>query len=189
MKRTVRAFFGLALWALVAAQPASALTVDPGEVLLAPFSLTAPATGANTLTFRLVSVVSIGVTDLTVELYDGASLLGSVSGVPVNGIAAFVDAGSLWTENAGSTDLSSVRDGSIAGLVRVIPNFSGAGALTADVSSVTSFAVGVGTDDASITPISDVLSIGTASVVPEPGTLALLATALAAGCRVRARKA
>ncbi len=188
MQQWLRAMLGLAAWVLLAAAPAGALTVDPGEVLLAPFSLTGPAAGADTLTFRLVNPIALGVSSMTVELYDGATLLGSVTGVPVNDIAAFVDVGSLWTTNAVATNLASVRAGTINGLVRVLPDFTGAGALTAEVSTFTSFTVGHGSDTASITPIAGVLSVGLASVVlPEPGALALLATALAAACLVRPR--
>ncbi len=175
---TVCAILGVAAWAwLAVATPSVALTANPGEMLEVPFSLTGPATGANTLTFRLVNVTA-GST-MTVELYDGATLLASVGGVPVNGIAGFVDAGSLWTTNAASANLASVRAGTIDGRVRVLPD--GAGALTADVSSITSFAVGNGTDVASITPIDGVLQIGTPRLVPEPGAAALL-SAVAALC-------
>ena len=176
---TVRALFGLVILAwLVAATPSPALTANPGQGIEAPFSLTGPASGADTLTFRLVNVTAVGVSTMRVELYDGATLLAAVSGVPVNGIAAFVDAGSLWTTNAASTDLASVRAGTIDGRVRVLPDFGGAGALTADVSAITSFAVGNGTDVATITPIEGVLSIGDPHLLlPEPGVAVLLGAA------------
>ena len=187
-QRAVCAIFGVAIWALLAAAPSRALTVAPGEVLLAPFSMTGTAANTDTLTFRLVSVVALGVSTMTVELYDGATLLGTVSGVGVNGIAAFTDTGSLWTTTAVSADLSSVRAGTINGLVRVLPDFGGAGALTASVSTVTSFTVGHGTDDSSITPIAGVLSVGTATVVlPEPAALVLLGAALLVGFATQRR--
>ena len=127
LRRTLHTILGLAIGALSAAAPAAALTIGPGQGIEAPFSLTAPATGANTLTFNLVSVSAVGVTTMTVELYDGATLLGSVSGVSVNGIAAFVDVGSLWTTNAVSTDLASVRAGTIVGRIVVLPDFGAVG--------------------------------------------------------------
>jgi hypothetical protein len=171
---------------LLLAAPASALVIEPGQVLEAPFTLTGPTGSADTLTFRLVSVSAVDVSTMTVQLYDGATLLGTVTSVPVAGVAGFVDAGSLWTTNAVGTDLSSVRDGSIAGTIRVIPDFLNAGAsLTADVSTITSFAVGFGTDAATIVPLSDVLSVGVASVVPEPGSAALLGAALTLWVRRR----
>jgi hypothetical protein len=175
----VRALFGLGLltW-LAAAAPSPALTVDPGQGIEAPFSLTGPASGADTLTFRLVNVAAVGVSTMRVELYDGATLLAAVSGVPVNGIAGFVDAGSQWTTNAASADLASLRAGTIDGRVRVLPDFSGAGSLTAEVSAITSFAVGSGTDVATLTPIAGVLSIGAPHLVPEPAAAALLSAAL-----------
>ena len=186
--RTVRALLGLAIGALLAAAtPSLALTANPGQAFEAPFSLTGPAAGANTLTFRLVNVAAVGVSTMTVELYDGAMLLASVSGVTVNGIAAFVDAGSLWTMNAVSANLASVRAGTIDGRVRVLPDFVGAGALTADVSAVTSFAVGDGTDVSTITPIAGVLSVGAPHLVPEPGAVALLGV-VAALCAPRLRR-
>jgi hypothetical protein len=180
LRRTVHTVLGLAIGAISAAAPAAALTIGPGQGIEAPFSLTAPATGANTLTFNLVSVSGVGVTTMTVELYDGATLLGSVSGVSVNGVAAFVDVGSLWTTNAVSTDLASVRAGTIVGRIVVLPDFGAAGALSAQVSNVTSFAVGNGTDDETILPIAGVLSVGEEFAVPEPnGALLLLAGAVA----------
>jgi hypothetical protein len=185
---TVRAILGLAagVW-FAAATPGVALTANPGDVLEVPFSLTGPAAGANTLTFHLVNVTAVGVSTMTVELYDGATLLASLSSVAVNGIVGFVDAGSLWTTNAVSTDLASVRAGTIDGRVRVLPDFSGAGAFSADVSSITSFAVGIGTDVATITPIAGVLLVGTPRLVPEPEAAALL-TAAAALCGFRRRR-
>lgn len=167
--------------------PAAALTLNPGQVLEAPFSLLGPAAGADTLTFRLVNVSAVDVTTMTVELYDGATLLGSVSNVPVNGIAAFTDTGSLWTENKVSADLASVRAGTIVGRVRVLPDFGPASTLTADVSPITSFAVGHGSNAATITPIADTLVVGTPQLVPEPGAAALLVVA-AALCGVRRRR-
>lgn len=187
-QRRVRAIVGMAIGAWLGAATASlALTANPGQAFEAPFSLTGPATGANTLTFRLVNVVAVGVTTMTVELYDGATLLASVSGVPVNGIAAFVDAGSLWTTNAVSASLASVRAGTIDGRVRMLPDFSGAGALTGDVSLITSFAVGNGTDASTITPLAGVMNVGTLRLVPEPHTVALLAAAAAVFCFRRNR--
>jgi len=177
-RRMVRAIVALALGAgLGLPSPCPALTIAPGGALELPFSLTAPAPGADTVTFRLVNVVANGVSTLTVRLYDGATLLGSVSGVPVTGIAAFVDAGSLWTTNAVSADLSAVRAGTIAGRLVVTPDFSGAGSLDADVSAVTSLALGHGSDVATLVPASGVLSIGAPHLVPEAGALALLAPA------------
>jgi hypothetical protein len=173
LRQTVRAILGLAIGAISAAAPAAALTIGPGQGIAAPFSLTAPAIGANTFTFNLVSVVALGVTTMTVELYDDQTLLASVSGVPVNGIAAFVDAGSQWTTNAVSTDLASVRAGTIAGRILVLPDFGTAGALTALVSDFTSFAVGTSAQDSQITAIAGVLSVGEEFAVPEP-KLALL---------------
>lgn len=186
-QRAVRAVLGLAIGAwLGAATPGLALTANPGQAFEAPFSMTGPATGADTLTFRLVNVTAVGVATMTVELYDGATLLGSVGGVPVNGIAAFVDAGSLWTENAASADLASLRAGTFDGRIRVLPDFNGPGSLTGDVSQVTSFVVGHGSDDATITALSGVLSVGTLRVVvPEPHTLALLAATAALCLRRR----
>ena len=187
-QRTVRAILGVAIGAwLGAATPSLALTANPGQALEAPFSLTGPAAGANTLTFRLVNVVAVGVSTMTVELYDGATLLASVSGVPVNGIAAFVDAGSLWTTNAVSANLASIRAGTIDGRIRLLPDFSGPGTLTGDVSLVTSFAVGHGTDDATITPFAGVMNVGTIRLVPEAHTVALLAAAAALCIRRRSR--
>ena len=184
----LRAVLGLAAsaWLAVAA-PSAALTVNPGQAFEAPFSLSGPATGANTLTFHLVNVAAIGVSTMTVELYDGATLLASVSGVPVNGIAAFVDAGSLWTENAASADLASVRAGTIDGRVRVLPDFGGASTLAAEVSAVTSFAVGNGTDASTITPLPGLLLVGTPHLVPEPEAAALLSAA-AVVCMLRRRR-
>ena len=187
-KRTVRAILGLAIGAISAAAPAAALTIGPGEAIEAPFSLTAPATGANTLTFNLVSVVAVGVTTMTVELYDGATLLGSVSGVPVSGgVAAFKDGASQWETNAVVADLASVRAGTIAGRILVLPDFGAAGVLTAQVSEFTSFAVGTSVQDTEITPLSGVLSVGEEFVVPEPGTALLLAAAASLHMLLRRR--
>jgi len=177
LRRTVRAILGLAIFA---AAPAAALTIGPGQGIEAPFSLTAPATGANTLTFNLVSVVAVGVSTMTVELYDGATLLGSVGGVPVSGgIAAFTDVGSQWITNAVSTDLTSVRAGTIVGRILVLPDFGASGALTAQVSEFTSFAVGSSATDTQITPLAGVLSVAEEFPVPEPSAAFLLAGAAA----------
>jgi hypothetical protein len=184
-KQTVCAIVAVLFGALAA--PASALGIGPGQGIAAPFSLTRPASGANTLTFNLVSVAAVGVTTMTVELYDGASLLASVSGVPIAGVAAFVDAGSLWATNAVAADLSSLRDGTIDGLILVLPDFTGAGALNAQVSPATSFAVGSGTAPATIVAIAGVLSVGEEFAVPEPSAALLLAGAAVLHARRRRR--
>jgi len=172
----VRVVLVSVIGALSAAAPGFALSIGPGQRIEAPFSLTAPATGANTLTFNLVSVAALGVTTMTVELYDGATLLGSVSHVPVNGSVGFVDtgAGSQWNTNAVEADLSSVRAGTIAGRIVVRPDFGAASAFSAEVSPFTSFAVGDGTGSNSILPIAGVLNVGEEFVVPEPAAAALL---------------
>jgi hypothetical protein len=172
---------------LAAATPSAALTVSPGQAFETPFSLSGPATGANTLTFHLVNVVAPGISTMTVQLYDGVTLLASVSGVPVNGIAGFVDAGSLWTTNAASADLASVRAGTIDGRLRVLPDFGAATTFTAEVSTITSFAVGNGTDASTITPLAGLLLVGTPHLVPEPAGAALLSVA-AAVCMIRRRR-
>jgi hypothetical protein len=177
MRGALRSIPLLAL--LATAAPASALSIAPGQVLEVPFSLTAPAAGADTLTFRLAGVVALGVSTMTVELYDGAALLAAVSSVPVAAIAGFVDAGSDWETNHAAADLASVRDGTIDGRIRVLPDFTGAGALTADVSAFTSLLVGNGIAAAELVPIAGVLGVGTPSVVPEPALGALLALLLA----------
>ena len=179
LQQTVRAILGLSIGLILGAAPAAALTIGPGQGIEAPFSLSAPATGANTLTFNLVSVAAVGVTTMTVQLFDGAVLLGSVSGVPVNDIAAFTDGASQWTANAAAVDLASVRDGTIVGRIVVLPDFGGAGALTAEVSPFTSFAVGTSAQNREITPIAGVLNVGEEFAVPEPGVALLLAAAAA----------
>src|SRR5262245_51709218 len=169
-RRTIGAVLLLASagWLAAEAKPVSALTCQPGQALEIPFSMTGTAAGADTLTFRLVNVTATGVSTMTVELWDGALLVAAVSNVPTSGIAGFVDAGSLWTTNAVSAVLDSVRAGTIAGRIRVLPNFDDASSLlTADVSPITSFAVGHGADASTITPIDGVLAIGTARTVPE----------------------
>jgi hypothetical protein len=160
---------------MLAAGPAAALVIQPGEQLEAPFSLSGPASGANTLTFRLTGVSAVDVSTMTVQLFDGATLLASVGSVPVSGIAAFTDTGSLWTTNAVSADLASVRAGTIVGKIVVLPDFlSSSATLTAGVSLIEniSLTVGNGTGDSTIVPISGVLLVGDA--VPEPGPAALL---------------
>jgi hypothetical protein len=185
LQRTVPAILGLALWAM-SAGPGWALSLVPGEALEAPFSVTANV--ADTLTFNLVSVDAVGVSTMTVELYDGATLLGSVSGVSVTGVAAFVDAGSLWTSsNQASADLSTLRDGSTTGRIVVLPDFAPATALDASVSEFTSFQVGHGTGLNSLDPIAGVLTVGEGFVVPEPGAAWLLAGAAALRMRRRLR--
>jgi hypothetical protein len=185
MRPALRWRLGLVL-ALARATPAAALTIEMGEALEVPFTLTAPATGADTLTFNLVDVVAVGVTSLTVELYDGGALLGAVSGVPVTGIAGFADLASAWLANRADADLTSVRDGTIEGLIRVLPEFAGAGALEADVSAFTSLLVGNGTAPAQLLPIEDVVSVGEPAVVPVPEpALGLLFAAAALGLRRR----
>lgn|SRR4030095_15651390 len=184
----LRAILGVAASAWLAmATPSAALTVSPGQTFEAPFSLSGPATGANTLTFHLVNVAAVGITTMTVALYDGATLLASVSGVPVNGIAAFVDAGSLWTTNAASANLASVRAGTIDGRMRVLPDFGAATVFTAEVSPITSFAVGNGTGVSTITPLPGLLLVGTPRLVPEPSGAALLSAA-AVACAIRRRR-
>jgi MYXO-CTERM domain-containing protein len=187
MQRAMRWMPGLVLL-LASAAPASAFTIEPGEALEVPFTLTGPAAGADTLTFNLVSVVAIGVTTLTVELYDGTTLLATASGVPIAGIAGFADVASGWTTNRADADLASVRDGTIAGRIRVLPNFAGAGVLEADVSAFTSLLVGNGTAPAQLVPIADVVSVGEPSVVPAPEpALGLLLAAAALRLRRRAQ--
>jgi hypothetical protein len=180
----------LGLVLLLAASPAAALTIGPGQAIEVPFSLTAPAAGADTLTFNLVGVAAVGVTTMTVELYDGDALLAAASGVPVAGIAGFADAGSDWMANRADADLAPVRDGTIAGRILVLPDFAGAGSLTADVSAFTSLLVGNGTGEATLLPIDDVVSLGVASVVPVPEpALGLLLAAAALRARRTSRRA
>lgn len=176
MRRVLRTFPLLAL--LAAAGPASALSIGPGQGIEVPFSLSAPAVGADTLTFNLVGVVALGLSTMTVELYDGATLLAAVNAVPISGIAGFVDVGSAWETNHTAADLTSVRDGTIDGRIRVLPDFPGAGALTAEVSPFTSLLVGNGTDVREIMPISGVAALGEPFIVPEPALGVLLVAAL-----------
>jgi hypothetical protein len=176
MRRVLGSIGVLAL--LGAAAPAQALTLGAGQGIEVPFSLTAPATGADTLTFNLVGVVALGVSTMTLELYDGTTLLAAVSSVPVSGIAGFAEPGSLWETNHAAADLASVRDGTIDGRIRVLPEFPGAGALTADVSAFTSLLVGTATDVARLEPIAGVVALGDPFVVPEPALGVLLASAL-----------
>jgi hypothetical protein len=177
-QRAVRAILsGWVLASLFLAAPASALTAHPGQTLEVPFTVSA-ANDANTLTFRLVNVSAVDCDTMTVELYDGTTLLASVSGVPVNGIAGFKDAGSLWTENAVEVVLASIRSGTIVGRIRLVPDFLHSGSeLTADVSPITSLAIGNGTDDATIVPIDGAMLVGSARIVPEPRSLAMLGVA------------
>jgi hypothetical protein len=184
MGRAVRWVLALAVLAANAPAPVAALTIGPGEGIEVPFSLTAPAAGADTLTFNLVGVAAVGVATMTVELYDGATLLATVGGVPIAGIAGFVDAGSDWTTNEAPADLTTLRDGTIDGRIRVLPDFAGGGSLTADVSPITSLLVGSGTGAAELLPIAGVLSVGEASTVPEPAFGLLL---VAAASRFRRR--
>jgi hypothetical protein len=182
MRRTHAA--ALWLWAALAAPAASALSLAPGQRLEVPFSLTGAVAGADTLTFHLVNAVGVGVSTMTVELYDGATLLGSATGVPLTGVAGFVEVGSLWTLNAAVAVLSSVRDGTIDGLVRVLPDWGPSGALSAEVSAITSFAVGRASGEAAIVASGGV-SLGTPSVVPEPRAALLCAALLALAARRR----
>jgi hypothetical protein len=185
MRPAMRWMLGLVL-ALASATPAAALTIVTGQALEVPFTLTAPATGADTLTFNLVNVVAVGDVTLTVELYDGGTLLGAVSGVPVLGIAGFADGASAWMTNRADADLTSLRDGTIEGLIRVLPQFVGAGSLDADVSAFTSLLVGNGTGPAELLPVEDVVSVGEPAVVPVPEpALGLLFAVAALGLRRR----
>ena len=184
LQSTVRAISGFVL-SLALASPGWALTILPGQALEAPFSVSANA--ADTLTFNLVSVAPAGVSTMTVELYDGAVLLASLSGVDVNGVAAFVDTGSVWTStHAVGADLSSLRDGSATGRILVLPDFGPATALTASVSEFTSFRVGHGSGPSSLVEIAGVLTVGEEFLVPEPAAAWLLAAAALRTLRRRA---
>jgi len=189
----------LALAALLFVGPrAQAHTVGPGQSLLVPFTLSgAGLSAADTLAFLLTNVNAGDATGLTVELYDGATLatatlIGSNVGVSVSEVAAFVHSGSVFAGgNIVPADLSSVRNGTIAGLIRVVPSFSGSDPLTADVSPFTSLIVGIATSPSQIDPTGISVALGTVSVVPEPSVAVLfgVSSALLVGCSATCARA
>lgn len=169
------------------ALPARALTVLPGQAFEVDFSLSSAPQSAlgdvDVLVFQLgAGTVASGVTGYQVELYDGATLLGTHA---TAGLAlwSFVSAASPWTVNPLVVELSSVIDGSIAGRLRVIPSFDPV-ATSPSLEVVFFPPPGTGLDTG--TSLSDGVTLADAlpaptvhatrvAAVPEPGLLGLLA--------------
>jgi hypothetical protein len=187
--------FGL-LW--LAPLPARALTIGPGQSLGVDFTFAAPpvfATGGSpgltlppdVLTFRiLLGAATTDLTGLQAELWDGATRLGSRSGGASPLIFGFADAASRWPTalNRVDVDLTSVVDGTIQGMIRLVPTFgSGAGALEitfVEVLSGATDAVGA-LLVASPSPI-----VSAPRILPEPAAVWLLVAALAGLAAARA---
>lgn len=173
--------------------PAAALSILPGQSYEVPFSLSGPAPTADVLTFNLgPGTTAVGFTGFVVSLYDGNTLLGSLSSAVTDPktLTAFVSSGSLWTTNAVTTDLSSIQDGSINGLIVLTPTFDGSPGAVLDVAffPATGLVVGQANGSDSLVPLSSgSVIIGTPFALPEPGALPLLAIAALLGITAPSR--
>lgn len=186
---------------LGAAGSARSATLLPGEVLEVAFDFTSPAVFVNpssppasvppdVLTFRVVAGTVVGLSGVTVELFDGATGLGSDSDGLAPGIWGFAAASSAWSAslNRVVVDLSSVVDGSIAGLVRLTPHFQAVAGAHLEITFVEVLS-GVATTTVGgllrASPDPRILSQSVV-LVPEPApTLLLLAALAALGARAR----
>lgn len=162
---------------------ASAIPLAPGEFLMVDFGFSSPPQtlvgDIDVLTFEISSVSpSSGLTGIRIDLFDGATLLGSQGG---NGDVRFFwswkTPGSQWDLMSPEVaDLSSVIDGSIDGRIVLTPFFDPLATdpfldvqfprvRTGTATSETTLLFGAPAPDVSI------------EVVPEPGVAALLAAA------------
>lgn len=165
------------LWILPV--PAAALSILPGQSFEVDFSMTAPAPTADVLAFSVGTTLSSGVTSVTYALYDGATLLASRTGGTAD-LMGFVESGSAWTLNAVVADLSSLQAGTIAGRIVATPNFDGSPGAVLDASFLpaTGLVIGQADGPSSVVPLpGGSFSVGQPFIVPEPGSLALLAAA------------
>ncbi len=171
------------LWALAAA--ASAIPLVPGQSVEIDFSLAGPGVvtiggmpptvlDADAVTIFLSVQDAVGLTGYSVELFDGATSLGSDT-TPVRSIWGFVD-GSLWNLGAIAADLSSVVDGSIDGRLVMTPLFDATPGAGLDVLAATPN-VGYANAANSLLPIDQIPVVGPVRVVPEPDLLGLLGLA------------
>lgn len=101
---------------------AHADTISPGEMIQFSFTLSGVPTCSDGPCDTLLmtpfggSSIFVGSPILNVQLFNGSTLLGSFTGVPV--VASFVSASSLYTfDNPTVIDFSSILDGSIQGIV------------------------------------------------------------------------
>jgi hypothetical protein len=184
---------------LTASAPARALTLAPGQALEIDFSFAAPPVFTvspsvtlppDVLTFRIVlGPATTGASGLDVELFDGATSLGSVSSGLATLIFGFADPASNWPIGLNRTDasLASVVDGTIQGRLRLVPTFgAGGGALEITLAEILTGATDAfgGLLVASPSPLASA-----PRVLPEPAAaLLLLLAALPVGRRPRAAR-
>ncbi len=174
---------------------AQALTLMPGKALELQFSfssvpvvpLAPPNDVPDVLTVNLVGTNSApGVTGWTVELLDGASSLG-LQTTGLQTLWGFAHPTSVWTLNAVSADLTTVRDGSISGIVRFTPTWSTSNPTASFDVSFAGITVGFANAGNSLVPSSPAATVQ-ALLVPEPALGALLLAGLFAGVRSALRR-
>jgi hypothetical protein len=159
--------------------PAGALSLLPGETLVLPFSFSEPPvaiTGdVDVVVFDVTLGPSSGLQGFTVELRDGATLLGSQT-TGVQQLWAFTSPGSSFTLNAAPADLDPVRDATIDGSIRLTPHFDALAVAPGAQLSFPTLSVGRGgSSSSSLVDAEPAPTVGLARVeVAEPASGALV---------------
>lgn len=171
---------------LVAGRGAAAIPLAPGETLVLPFVFSsppdAPGGEVDAVVFDIGFSGASGLVGFTVELRDGAALLGAQT-TGVQTLWAFTTPGSGFTLNAVSADLDPLRDGTIDGNIRLTAHFDpGAIAPGLDVTFTTLSVGRGGASSSSLVDAEPAPTLLAAFVeVPEPALGALLALAALSG--------
>lgn len=160
---------------------AGATTIGPGNALQATFT-TVPNTADMILFFDNTPYASTGTPVITVQLFDGAGLLGTYTGDAFSGFisSVFTSPTSLFTTfSPTQVDFTSINNGSIQG--RLLMTVTG-GTITFNVSDLV-LSDGLGISSTGYSPRPDVQNISFAVVsdVPEPTSVMLMAPMLLVG--------
>lgn len=171
---------------MVAARPASALPVLPGQALSVTFGFpgdpNSPIGEVDTLSFILNGTCSAGcgVPSAKVDLFNGATLLGTFSWTFSQPFTtfAFTSQTSQFTFNAARiADFSSIANGSINGLFRITNTATGV--FDFSVQNMPGASIGRANGTNGYVNGSPEPVITGQATVPEPATLSLLATGAA----------
>lgn len=186
---------GLGAAPLLAPSSAAALTVLPGEVFEVQFDFAdgAPAATVDALVFDVgPGTTATGILGYQVELWDGATLLGSASTAGLQPWA-FKKAGSVFDLNPGGgpglpvvVDFDSIADGSFDGALRLVPQFDpGVPGAQLEIEFFpppgTGLQLGTAQDESSLALSDPGPTVILTRSVPEPGLAALLPLALLGG--------
>ena len=173
----------IAVFGLGCCLSAHAATILEGEIVQFSFTLSGPPTcpdgTCDTLIMTPFGASSIfqGSPIMHVELFNGNTLLGTFTGVPV--VAAFDSSTSLYTFDSPPTiDFSSILNGAIQGIVLYQLTGGSITNTTLDPASA-GFGLGHATDSSGFNKLVPV-TVTSETVVPEPSVSAFVLAGLAA---------